>query len=886
MSALPATTVAARLAANEVRRRPWRTLLVAGLVAGPVAALILAPVWIRTNTRTVDDFWREHNGAADLTWFVEQPPEGGAAVDTFSPLLPPSSAVTTRLADYSRVLRTADGHRASVRVVKQHSESPILTSWFVVMAGRVPAAPGEVFLSRSAAADLGVGVGDELHLVRPEPLTWQVVGTGEVADNWGGDTVVVEPTTPFPITGESLASEHLARIGRPLSPGLIEAIRSSEGALVASPAVEREVRGNDPLSGQEANQAARVAWGMVFGVLALMIVGIVIAAAFAAGARRQLVTLGQLGANGASPRLLRRTLMLQGALAGVIGSVLGGGVAAVVLVVLAPHRSEILKFASSGYRYSWLEVALALAFGVITATVAATIPARATSRIPVLAALAGRRPPRQVPRWVTAGGLGGFLAGTGLLALAVIGSTASQSANRASIWAATAVGGGVLMLLGMCATAPAYVDTVGPLARRAGGEIRLAARGIVRQRTRSAAVVAAVCAVSALAIAASSSALALADRPERWWMRPDEVVLHSTRGTYAGAMGDVALPAADLRRILQVVPGATVTTLQALTAGDATAPGGPVIRSIHAAPGDHAQPTGDGEYVLMSFGSGVALADDAFLGLYDLPPAATDALRTSGAVVLGQFNGSGQLRWEDMEQQPTAASAGQRSADQPVRFVRTTSNLDFMRGLLLSPAAAERLGFVAVPSLTVLRYPHRLTGAQRAALQELNEDYWAAVVDAYGRGDRSPRLNVTAAYAEPYQTAVNKGAVEGALSGLALLVALGVIGAALALSAAETREERDVLAVVGASPRTLRRTSGLKATLLAVLGAVMAVPVGLIPIAIYMANATTELTMHIPWRTLAVLLVGVPVIVGLVTTTGSGVASRLRPITASRMTVD
>lgn len=48
---------------------------------------------------------------------------------------------------------------------------------------------------------------------------------------------------------------------------------------------------------------------------------------------------------------------------------------------------------------------------------------------------------------------------------------------------------------------------------------------------------------------------------------------------------------------------------------------------------------------------------------------------------------------------------------------------------------------------------------------------------------------------------------------------------------------------------TLRRTSGLKAMLLAVLGAVMAVPVGLIPIAIYLANATTELTMHIPWRT-------------------------------------
>jgi hypothetical protein len=43
----------------------------------------------------------------------------------------------------------------------------------------------------------------------------------------------------------------------------------------------------------------QVPWTFVIGAVVLTVVGIVIAAAFAAGARRQLVMLGQLSASGA-----------------------------------------------------------------------------------------------------------------------------------------------------------------------------------------------------------------------------------------------------------------------------------------------------------------------------------------------------------------------------------------------------------------------------------------------------------------------------------------------------------------------------------------------------------------------------------------------------------
>ena len=71
-------------------------------------------------------------------------------------------------------------------------------------------------------------------------------------------------------------------------------------------------------------------------MVALAIVGVVIAGAFAVGARRQLVTLGQLSANGADEHLLRRTLSFQGLWSGVLGGAAGvaGGVVLLARVPL------------------------------------------------------------------------------------------------------------------------------------------------------------------------------------------------------------------------------------------------------------------------------------------------------------------------------------------------------------------------------------------------------------------------------------------------------------------------------------------------------------------------------------------------------------------------
>jgi putative ABC transport system permease protein len=120
----------------------------------------------------------------------------------------------------------------------------------------------------------------------------------------------------------------------------------------------------------------------VAGALALAAVGVIIAAAFASSARRQLTTIGQLAANGAPERLVRGTLAFQGAWTGLIGSVVGITIALVAL----PLSRSLVEHSSPDGSARGTSTSLALAVicltGVAAATIAATIPARSAARIP------------------------------------------------------------------------------------------------------------------------------------------------------------------------------------------------------------------------------------------------------------------------------------------------------------------------------------------------------------------------------------------------------------------------------------------------------------------------------------------------------------------------
>jgi putative ABC transport system permease protein len=872
--------LAARLARREVRRRPGRTALVALLVAVPVAGMVVAAAFVRTQHMTEAESWRTQWRAADAVLHTTTDPEIDVA-------LPAGSRVVEYRFEY-RVLRADDGRRSRAEVSDLPVSETLAGGVLQVTSGRAPARAGEAFLSRAVARRLGVGVGDELRLVRPAPASWRVTGVGERAAWWGSDTVVLGPGTAFPWATDPRLGTSLVRLVD-LPPSVtasqLDALAASPAGVQLAPHLRSvECPGCGGTAGDEA-----VRWSWVLGAVVLTVVGIVIASAFAAGARRQLTTLGQLSANGAPPRVLRQVLFLQGTWTGVIGAMAGLALGAILLVALAPHADRLVSRDVDPWRVRLGDLAPMVVLGVVAASVAALVPARSSSRVPVLTALAGRRPLGRVPGWLPATGAIAGACGLGLLGLAVLG--ANGETGDGEVWVLTAIVGGIAVLLGACAVAPAYVSFLEPLAARLRGASRLAARSLARQRTRTGAVVSAVCATAALAIGASALVLSAeaksAQEPD--FMRDDEVHLQASLGglvSPAGVGGPTQVAPALVSAVHAALPGAARHDIPLAVAENPTwrwalgrfTAGGPLA---------------DEGYVFLHPslpGVAAAVAGPEVFEVYGLSERERDVIAEEGILGLGATAGRAQL---DIVSEPAAAEhlvlPSPGAAPQvvvPGIAVAVAGLGDRAPGMLprliVTPQRARELGLRETAGPVVLRLDRPLTQDQRNAVADIVEEYHAELMEQQALGGGA---FVDVAWQQP-PGGVDPLVLEAILSGVALLFSLFVVATSLALAAAETRDERDVLAVVGAPPSAMSRTSGRKALLLTALGAVLAIPVGFLPVSVFTAASEQDLPLVFPWRIVLALVVAVPFVSAAVATGASAVALRLRPVRVSTMAFD
>jgi putative ABC transport system permease protein len=899
MTSPTAARVAARLARREVQRRPWRTLLVALLVALPVAGMTVAVGFVRTDRYDADVTWSQTWGASSDVGL--QALERGASgnpndvpdLEAAMTSLPAGSRTTTWRSAHT-ILRTVERQRAAVQVLDLPLASPIGNDVVQLTSGRAPTEPGEVFLSRALAKELGVWVGDPVDLERPYRATWRVAGVGELRSYWDSYTAALTPTTPFPWDRSrdmGAAVNHAVDLPHGVSRQQLRSLAAVVGAEALAPHLRSE-------QVREESNTSEVAWSWVIGAIVLTVVGIVIASAFAAGARRQLTTLGQMAANGAAPSVLRQVLFLQGTWTGMIGSLLGLVLGGSGLGALAPHADRVLGRDVHPWDVRALDLVPVVLLGVLAATVAALVPARTTVRVPVLAALAGRRPLAKVPRWVTGAGAVASVCGLGLLGLAVLGGR--DATHDTQLWALTAILGGMAILLGACAMTPGYTSALlEPLAARVGGAWRLAARSLARQRTRSSAVVAGVCAASALAVGAAGFVLSLeADetrsRPEQ--MRADDIHVSAELVRTTGDERDPQVTSEPVPAPPDLVDSLRVEL-----------PGSQVLDvAMVKAPAGHQwfveQPsTGNPEddYVA-AFGAGflaAAVWNPSAERAYELRSEHRDLLEKHGALLLGRADQEGALTFVPVgsaEQAPPGAGAvavGRSSnpgplpsrAPHPVPVVDAQGYaLGMLPRLLVTPASAGRIGFVPSATMTVVRTSEAMDRRRMTLVNDLIEDYR---LDTSSSVATSDQLNVFTQTRSP-DTGLNPLLLELVLTGTALLFSLFVVVVSLALAAAETRDERDVLTVVGAPPRTLWETSGRKAVLLTALGGALAVPVGFLPVVVLVLASDPTPPLVFPWRIVALLLVAVPLLAGLVTTTGSALALRVRPMRISTMAFD
>ena len=883
--------LASRLARREVRRRPGRTLLVALLVALPTIALGGAAIIAATARSTPDNKYRAHYGDVDFVVDVGGPNVEGAPTDPVPALLQAARSAfgsTTQVARRSYAslparVQNADvprGRRSKYLLVHTADlRDPLIAPHYDLRAGRAPTRAGEVAVSTRLASAWNLTPGDTLTLSRPA-LAATVVGVVRDRMDYGWTGLLALSGNAFALPEN--AGQSLLLVDTPQPVTYSQAARVVENSLATLPdrlyTVERNqfVAPSDPV----------LLLGSVFAVVGFAVLSIIVTAAFATSARRQLVTIGQLVSNGAPRRLVRTSLALQGAWSAAVGLALSAVVLGLGFGFGKPALATLLERDVPSLRVPTGQLIGIALIATVASTVSAYLPARSATRVSVLDALAGRRPLASVPRRLLPIGIVAFAAGVGLellTTLAVTGRDGSSGSSSSAFLVSGAVGA-LLILGGMCCASPTIVSVLGPLSRKVRGTARLGARSIARSRPRTAAVVASIAAFAAAGVATST--FIITDRAHSGVTNaylPDNVVILSASRCPNPVTGGAQIADVEQTSIYEpcvlAAPDATVTGEVEEILGSATKS---ALRwaTFDPAPIDPSTPPVTDALLLQEPGA-IRVATTELLDLIGVSGGDRSGLAQNGILAIGE---PGQWSYgQILEPGANLLNLRLRTRSGDVS-AQAATNRDPLRyyglaSFLITESKAAALGLPIREAGAQYILPKHLSEAQRVELSFLL--YGNPVNDKAGTS-----LNIGYSYFRP---AIDSGIIEAVIALGVLLITLLIVTIGLALNATEGKDERDVLVAIGARPGTLSSLSGLRAFALSAFGVLLAIPVGLVPsIVVLRASQAGEQVPEgpvVPWLTI-VLLLGIPVVAYVVARVSSGVGRRLRPVHMSNFAFD
>jgi putative ABC transport system permease protein len=901
---------ASRLARREVRRRPGRTLLVMLLIAIPVMGMATASIVARTTAPANGDTFTQQYGSADVIVATSAGSPFGFDRNTEvlgdqAPPLPDGTSFAEVMSIYSPIRAEVDGAVVTeyVQLNDADLDDPMFDGAGAVTDGRVPEGPDEAFLSRRLADQFGVDVGDRLRLVRPD-LTLDVVGIGGGAQFYEQNLIVIPNFDRDLVIDDQLSIATLIDLPSDLTQEEQAAILESYRAQGSNAygRTDQWTYGEEDVTGQQ------LAWGWVAGMVAFVAVGIVIAAAFATSARRQLVTIGQLAANGAPQRLVQRTMALQGAWTGALGAIVGLAIA-LVGVGVGDHYGWLDRFAgreTGSLDIVPIDMIVIALTAVVAATGAALVPARSAARIPVLTALAGRRPVSTPPNWLAPTGV--VLLVGGLLLL--FGAAGTQSAD--DFTAAIAVLGSLAILFGMVCASPLIVAGIGVVGSRFGGVIRLAARSLDRGRARSAAVLTAVATVIALAVAGATVARTAENSDHAsdydpdlrtvsvafqadWFGNPPAMDEISSTGIFdQSPQPPTELPTLIREPLETLLPDATWTPITMLVVD-------PPPYNVNT--GLYVGDTFDGQRPRLTQ---IAVADEALLDRLDYSDELVAALDEQG--ILGGWAGHGgeflasdgrivevvgsevfvENDGDGFTDGVDTVDGSPATRDPRVLGYVADSNGRYVAEAVVSERFVEENGLDAAVAQYFIDNPADITKRQRDAINELQPHYGpdAFVVEASAPGFDGVDVNegnVWYVWTDSPITRTPWGLIQLGVALASLVMVLLVVAIGLSLAATESRDERDVLHAVGAAPKTLRRVAAAKAWVITTGAAVVAIPTGYATM--FVISRANDSTAPFPVLLVLALLFAVPAIAASATFVVSAIAQRVRPITASTASV-
>jgi putative ABC transport system permease protein len=791
-------------------RREWRQqLLVLALVVVAVGATVVGAA-VATNT----------------------PPPAGAGFGTAADLasFPAGPHLASQIAGLRQRFGQVDvienqvlpvpGSVSTYQLRAQEPHGPFGQPMLSLVSGHYPTSPGQVAVTSGVASDFQLAVGDVWH---QGGTARRVVGIVQNPQSLLDEFALVAPgqvTAPTQVTV------------------LFDSGRIDPSSLGSSVQPRGMSEANSPV-----NPTTVV---LALATVGMLLIALVSVGGFTVLAQRRLRSLGMLGALGATDHDVRLVIRANGVVVGVAGALAGLVLGLAAWLAYRPELEQSTHHVIGTFALPWQVIIPAMILAVAATYFAASRPARAIARIPIVTALSGRPPaPSRVRR--------SALPGIVLVVLAFILLTYAGAGNGGSGGQQLElVLGFVLLITAVVMLAPLSLAVLARLGRRAPVSIRLAIRDLSRYRTRSGSALGAIglgvfiaVVISVLSAARFSDVLDYAG-PN---MASNQLIVHTAGGPYGpNGPGNTKSGGPTASQIREMAANVLHSIAAALGSHEVVELDSTTAIPQHAASGRSwsgplyvATPQ-----LLHAFGITASQVDPAadilsmrpgLSGLSKMQIIYGDYFSRTGPPGGGPGGGPGSGVGFTSFPCPTGACLAGPAIQEVGALPAGTSEPNSV----ITEHAVHQLGLTPVPSGWLIQAPHPLTAAQ------IN----GARLTAAGAG-----LNVETRSSIPTSAEIiNWATVFG------ILLALGILAMSVGLIRAEAASDLRTLAATGASGRTRRNVTAATAGALALTGAVLGTAAAYVAAIAWFRSSQLQSLAALttfPVTNLLVILVGLP----------------------------
>jgi putative ABC transport system permease protein len=920
-----ALRLAFRLARRDARKSKRRSTLVIVLLGLPVFAIVGTSTTLDSFAPTPAEQAVRDMGHADaiVDWDyrgpVAQDPTdrsvGAVPSGTGDTDLDPhdASQILDALPGGSRLVEittghsvvAADGGRSHVDVRGIDLSDKATEGILTVLDGSVPG-PGQVALSRTAADRLGVDVGDRLKFSSPTASTRTVTAVVEAPGDLDAEFVAMSP--------KSFHGKHSRWLAVTPKPVTWDDVRryNDKGMAVYSRAVADDPPPTPPQvpTPVASRQQTLILLAFLIAMIGLEVV-LLAGPAFAIGAKRRGREFALLGANGATPAQVRRTVLAGGLTLGAVSSLVSGVLAVGLAWTASPIVESVMGERLAGYRF-WPQLNVpVMVVAVITGGLAAVVPAFIASRQPVATALAGRAGITRSPkRWVVLG-----------VAL-IVGGVACALVGNGSGGLAVLLGGIVAAELGLVLCTPGLLGLLSRGGRFLPLTARIALRDAGRNRSAAAPAISAIMAVVAASIAVSMFLMAdqsrlvdsneavapvgsayadiqvsYSDPTHPEGTEHTREVLSDTADKVSAAMRR-HLPVSHLYRLPALTCGHSGSSascrVAVLPPKDKACPfddrknisAMPAAEQAKAAANPHCkqhQGSGTGNLAY-----GVFVVDSttlaAITGATGADLAAARATLRDGGVVVNDADllrdGHATIEIRDHPADLNGGSFSVRDSARLPAHALTTGTRNHKQ-ILVSAEAAKRLRLAPSDSMVLFATTtHPPTEGQAESFDSDLSDR-GLNAETQGKTSNGTAGVVAEVVRRPEPPALVTAAVW-LLAAVSAALALAATAVACALSAAESRRDLSTLAAVGASPAIRRKLILSQAGVMSLVGAMLGVIAGAVACYVVLSTLNQQIavvyprqhlyTLAPPWSSIGIALVVVPLVAML----GAGLIAKSR----------